>query len=139
MAFHGVIPITNVNGTARTEAAIDGDEAEVFREENVELIFFSEVIFFLDPLVKLDPVGRLVTGFDHAALKFLGPVREIDELVTAHAGVGGDAGGFGVLLWIRRIGRVKGTRKDGMTRDVVAPFGKGNAPWIGVRVGTECG
>ena len=140
VAFDGVIPVADVEVATRAEVKIDGDEGEVGGEDEVEFELFGEVVFLFGPGVELDFVGRLVAGFDEAALHFGGPEFLVDELVSAGAGVGLEVFADGrVLGGVGGVGGVEGGGEDGVGGDVVSPFVEGDSPGVGVGVSTEGG
>jgi len=139
VAFDGIIPVTNVSSSTRSEAEVHGDKGEVGGEDEVELILLGEVVGLFVPLVEFDAVGGLVTDLDKAALHFLGPKVVGDEVLSADAGVGLHAFGAGMLSGVVGVGGVEGRGEDGVGGHVVSIRVEGYAPGVGVGVGTEGG
>ena len=137
MPLYRVVPVAEIKITPGAEAHIDGDEAEVGREDEVKDELLGVVVVFPCPFVKLDFVGGLVAGLDKSALHLFGPEGKIDEVMAAGARVGGQSRRGRVLLGIGRIGGMKGIRKNGMARDMVSPLVEGDSPGIRVRIAAE--
>ncbi len=113
MTLHRIVPIADVEVAARTETDIDGNEAEVRREDEIKDKLLGVVVVLSDPFVELDLVRRLVSRLDEPALHLFRPEREIDEVVAAGAGIGGQPGPGRMLLGIGRIGGWKALAKIG--------------------------
>ena len=137
MAFDGVIPITDVAGSAWAEVEVDGDKGKIGREDEVELKFLREVIIFFSPRVKFDFVGGFVAGFDETALHFVGPEVVGNKILSANSRVGLHAIGSGMLCGISEVGGVEGRGEDGVRGDMVAPRVKCDAPRICVGIGSK--
>ena len=88
MTLDGVIPVAHIHTAFRTVSQVNGNEAEVGRENNVGQVFFLIAIFIFLPFKKFHAVGWLVANLHHHTLQFLGPIWKIDEFLTADPGIG---------------------------------------------------
>ena len=137
MAFDRIVPITNEHVTPWTDFYIGRDETQIGRKNQISNLLLLKVVTLVDPLVHLNVVGRLVTGLEKAALEFLRPEIKINELLPTGARIGRYLPSTRMLLWIRRIGRVKRIRKDRMARHVSPPIIERDTPGIGARIAAE--
>ena len=85
VTLHGVVPVANIHRPARTVAKVDGNEAQVLREDQIADVLLFEAKRRFVSLQNLDAVRRLVARFDEVVPEFIREGREVDELLTARA------------------------------------------------------
>src|SRR5689334_25128954 len=107
MTFHRVVPVAYEQLSARRELNIDGNKAQVCREDQIADVLLVVAEFVFVPLVDFDAVGRLVADLDELPLQLGRKRRNIDEFLPARSRVGPQAGRRWMLLGIRRIEGMK--------------------------------